>query len=726
METQNQIKRTLAQPENLQYLCGLIGNREHTTKKSLAKAVCDHFGFYDTRGQVQYGGCIKALRELETSGHFTLPSAQVKPRKYSPLRLNNPVPAPLELPNQVGEIHGLRLVLVRNSDQMRVWNEMMITEHPQGAGPLVGRQLRYLVESEHGLLGGLAFAAAALHLADRDAWIGWDDEQRRAHLQYLVGLNRFLIRPGVHCRNLASKVLSMGLEAMTRDFEKTYNYKPLLVETFVESGTGTCFRAANWVHVGRTKGRGRQDNHREPTLNIKDIYVFVLDQNFREDMGLSPKEVPGPLELTDGLDAAQWAQNEFGGAPLGDIRLSKRLVRSAQELSDKPGSSYSNVAKGDWAATKGYYRMIDTPENSAMTMENILLPHRERTVRRMQAEQVVLCITDKTDLNYNNLSKCQGLGVIGTNQTGAQAHGLKMCSTYVLNPQGLPLGVLKSACKAPEPLSTEEKKRPSGKVPIEEKKTFDWIEHHRDLVELKRQLPDTRVIHVCDREADFFELFDEQRLSSGVELLVRAKHDRNIDSENGKLFATVAEQEVLGRVEITVPRQSARPKKSKQKVRAKRDERKAVLELRAMSVQIRPSGAHDEKQPVDVWIVHALEEHPPANDDPVEWFLLTTIAVTSFDDAHNCLRWYKLRWRIEDWHRVLKSGCRIEDLAHETAERLRRAIAINMVIAWRIMLMTLLGRETPNLPAEILFSDLELRVLAAFSKKTPKTAVLCV
>ncbi|WP_459937727.1 IS4 family transposase [Desulfonatronum parangueonense] len=658
------------------------------------------------------------MRELERAGHFVLPAGKKQPQIRTPRRLHAPLPEPLNVPCQAQDLKGLQLTLVRTDMQMRTWNEMMITYHPHGAGPLVGRQLRYLVKSDHGLLGGLGFAAAALHLADRDAWIGWSYEQRRAYLHYIIGLNRFLIRPGVHCRNLASKVLSMGLAAMAQDFKYAYNYNPLLVETFVESSTGTCFRAANWVHVGCTKGRGRQDNHRDPALNIKDIYVFALDQDFREHMGVAPKEVPGPLELTDGLDADQWAQNEFANAPIGDARLRKRLVRCAKEFSDKPGSSYSGVAKGDWAATKGYYRMIDQPDDSAMTMENILLPHRERTIRRMQAEQVVLCITDKSDLNYNNLSKCQGLGVIGCNQTGAQTRGLRMCSTYVVNTQGLPLGILKGSCKAPEPLSPEEKKRPSSTVPIEEKKTFDWIEHHRDLVEIKEQLPGTRLIHVCDREADFFELFDEQRANSSVDLLVRAKHDRNIGGEPGKLFATVAEQKALGRIEISVPRQSARPKKSKQKARAKRGERKAVLELRAMPVQIRPPGSNLEKLPVDIWVVHIREKHPPANDDRVEWFLLTTIAVASFDDAKICLNWYQLRWRIEDWHRVLKSGCRIEDLAHETAERLRRAIAIKMVIAWRIMLMTLLGRETPDLLADILFSSLELRVLEAFSKKT--------
>jgi hypothetical protein len=115
--------------------------------------------------------------------------------------------------------------------------------------------------------------------------------------------------------------------------------------------------------------------------------------------------------------------------------------------------------------------------------------------------------------------------------------------------------------------------------------------------------------------------------------------------------------------------------------------------------------------------VHALEENPPAGTKAIEWFILTTINIASAAEAEQCLRWYSLRWRIEDWHRVLKSGCRIDDLAHETAERLRRAIGINLVIAWRIMLMTLMGRESPELPADLLFSDVELRTLTAYAKK---------
>jgi hypothetical protein len=212
-------------------------------------------------------------------------------------------------------------------------------------------------------------------------------------------------------------------------------------------------------------------------------------------------------------------------------------------------------------------------------------------------------------------------------------------------------------------------------------------------------------------------MFDEQRQNPCVDLLIRAKHNRNITEEPFKLFAAVRQASVQSRVRVHIPRQSARPKRSKQKARPKRPGRLAELAVRAMRIQLRPAHYHVDKEPIDIWVVHALEENSPANAKAVEWFLLTTINIASSADAEQCLRWYTLRWRIEDWHRVLKSGCRIEDLAHESAERLRRAIGINLVIAWRIMLMTLLGRETPELPAEVLFSDIELRTLHAYAKK---------
>jgi hypothetical protein len=219
-----------------------------------------------------------------------------------------------------------------------------------------------------------------------------------------------------------------------------------------------------------------------------------------------------------------------------------------------------------------------------------------------------------------------------------------------------------------------------------------------------------------DREADFFELFDEQRRRAKVDLLVRAKHDR-VTNVPLTLFGAIRSSAVNSRLLIPVPRQSARPKKSKQQAREGQPKRTAKVELRFDQVELPAPKHHPGKPPLTLWVVHVREGRPPAGAAPLEWFLLTTLEITSVEQAQQCLRWYCLRWRIEDWHRVLKSGCRIETLQHKTAGRLKRAIAINLVIAWRIMLMTLLGRQCPELPANVLFSDLEIEVLQAYAKK---------
>ena len=139
------------------------------------------------------------------------------------------------VPDDVEEIRGLRLIIVDTEEHMRIWNELMIQDHHRGAGLLVGRQIRYLIGSDHGWLGGLSFSSAALYLEARDKWIGWDSETRRAHLHYVVNMSRFLIRSGVSCENLASKVLGMALRALPIDFENRYGYRPLLAESFVDT-----------------------------------------------------------------------------------------------------------------------------------------------------------------------------------------------------------------------------------------------------------------------------------------------------------------------------------------------------------------------------------------------------------------------------------------------------------------------------------------------------------
>jgi hypothetical protein len=716
MDEQNLIKRTLAQADSIEIIRELLANKVHAHRSAVARAVCQHFGFHDARGQMQTGGCVKALRELERAGHFVLPAVHHRGpgSQRTPRRVGEPLPAPHEVPAQAGEVRGLALVVVDEVQQMRVWNELMLCEHPQGAGPLVGAQMRYLIDSEHGYLGALGFGASALQLAARDRWIGWDALTRRAHLHRVVGMNRFLIRGAVRCHNLASCVLGMVLRRLGDDFEARYAYRPWLVESFVDTErfAGTCYRAANWVAVGHTQGRGRQDRHTQRAKTVKAIYLYALQADWRQRLGVPEPAAALTLGVGDGLDGEGWAQQEFGGASLGDRRLSERLVDSARRLALMPGRAFCAVAKGDSAAVKAHYRFIDQPDDSAVTLEAILAPHHERTVQRMRSQHSVLCIQDGTDLNYNGLAQCNGLGEIGTNQTGASSGGLHLHTTLAVSLEGLPLGLLGAQCSAPEP-------RPAGKasaIPIEQKKTFAWIKGLRECVELSSELPDTHLICVMDREADFFELFDEQRQRRRVDLLVRAKHNR-VTSETLNLFEAVRQSPLCGERSIPVPRQSARPKKSKQKAREKREARMAQVALRYRQIELRPPPTQQDKEPISLTIVHVVEPAPPEGAKALEWFLLTTCEVSTVEQAHSCLRCYALRWRIEDWHRVLKSGCAIEDLQHQSAERLKRAIGINLVIAWRIMLMTLLGRQSLELPAEVLFSDLEIKVLNAYAKK---------
>ena len=617
------------------------------------------------------------------------------------------------MPAQAGEVRALELIRVDSADGIRLWNELMC-EHPQGAGVMVGAQMRYLINSDHGWLGGLGFGASAIKLGDRDQWIGWDASQQREHLHRVIGMSRFLIRPSVRCHNLASHVLGMALRSVGPDFEAQYNYRPWLVESFVDSEffAGTCYQATNWVAVGKTKGRGRQDRGHQRAKTVKAIYVYPLQADFRARMGVAEPAGLLALEPGQGLDGDAWARQEFGGAVLGHERLSERLVHSARTQAAQPGQAFCAVAKGDWPATKGYYRFIDQPEDSPTTVAAILAPHRQRTVQRMKAHATVLCIQDGTGLNFSGLAQCEGLGSIGTNQTGARSAGLHLHSTFVVTPQGLPLGLLDAQFHAPVPRA-EDDKRASVDIPIEEKKTFNWIQALRDCVALAPQIPDTQMVCVMDREADFFELFDEQRKKPRVELLVRAKHNRKTATDL-TLFDAVRQSPLKSQFLLPVKRQSARAKRSKQKARDQVKPRTAQVELRYHPIALADPGGHDA---IPLWVVHVREPSPPADAKPVEWFLLTTCKLDDVEDALACVRWYCLRWRIEDWHRVLKSGCAIEALAHKTRIRLERAIAIRLVIGWRIMLMTLLGRTCPELPAEVLFSDVEIEVLAAYAKK---------
>jgi hypothetical protein len=618
------------------------------------------------------------------------------------------------VPDQVDAIKELELILVSDTHQMRLWNELMIREHPDGYGPLVGRQLRYLIRSEHGWLGGLAFAAAALTVRDRDEWIGWDSDTRRAHLHQVVSMSRFLIRNAIHCQNLASRVLGLAVHQLPRDFERQYGYRPWLLETFVDTSrfSGTCYRAANWRRVGQTQGRGRQDRDHQAVKSVKHIYVYPLVPDFRERLGLPPEAGRGPLPVDHGLSGQDWAEQEFGGAPLGDRRLSQRLVRVAQAKAQHPQQSMPQVLQADTAALKGYYRLIDHRDADAVSLATMLQPHRECTIRRMQAHRQVLALHDETDLDYASLVECEDLGVIGKNQTRTESRGLSLHSTLVVTGDaGLPLGLLRAECVAPE-LKPQHKGKDCRYIPTEEKDTQRWIDSLDDALGVAEAIPGTTVVNVIDREGDCFEVFDAWRRHGRGHLLVRAKHDRRIDDEV-TLFESVKRSPVRARLVVHLCRRSARPKKGKRAPLPARPARDARVQLRYERVQIQPPhcGLNRDKEPIPLWVIHVVEPRAPKGQERLEWFLLTTVEIDSVAAAMTGVRWYGHRWRIEDWHRVLQSGCGVQEAAHDTARRLERVMAIHAVVAWRILLMTQLARQAPDLPSEVAFTQVEVEVL---------------
>ena len=197
-------------------------------------------------------------------------------------------PEPVSVAGLVGQLSGLRLEAVQDKRASRLWNGLIDRYHYLGYSPLPGAQLRYLIDSDHGVLGAIGFGAAAWKVAARDRWIGWEATCREAHLARVLNNARFLILPWVQVKNLASKVLSLAAPQVPGDFAARYGTRPVLLETFVEIPRfrGTCYRAANWRHLGETAGRGKGDRTHRAVLPRKAVYVYPLAADFRAALGV--------------------------------------------------------------------------------------------------------------------------------------------------------------------------------------------------------------------------------------------------------------------------------------------------------------------------------------------------------------------------------------------------------------------------------------------------------
>jgi len=258
-------------------------------RAEIARRVCRTLQWTNARGEPKLMSARVGLLRLHRAGLIELPAPTTtngngQPLKHGPTRWPDEHP----LGGTVGALSGVRLAPVTHKSTSRLWNGLVDRYHYLGYTPLPGAQLRYLIESDQGLLGVLGFGAAAWKVASRDRWIGWDTPTREAHLGRVLNNARFLLLPWVRVRHLASHVLALAARQVGADFAARYGERPVLLETFVEVPrfAGTCYRAANWQYLGETQGRGKCDVHHRAALARKAVYVYPLTADFRRALGV--------------------------------------------------------------------------------------------------------------------------------------------------------------------------------------------------------------------------------------------------------------------------------------------------------------------------------------------------------------------------------------------------------------------------------------------------------
>jgi hypothetical protein len=668
------------------------------SRTQLSRRVCEWLDWRSPNGEWKEMSCRVALGKLDRAGVIRLPSVATFPPPR-PTRPGRRGPLPKLVERSLAELEPVQVVPVGGAESRtaQTWNELLNRYHPLGAGPLCGAQIRYAILSASGeWLGGLAFSAAAWRVQVRDDWIGWDEEARRAHLQEVIANSRFLILPWLRVPDLASHVLGQVLRRVQRDWQQRYGYKPWLAETFVEAErfAGTCYRAANWQLLGLTQGRGRQDREHERAESVKQVWVYPLHAQARERLGgRAPAPAPPP---------ADWAEEEFGAARLGDERLRERLLILGRDFYARPQANLPQACQTR-AKTKAAYRFLDHPDTS---MDALLEPHYEATRKRVAAEPLVFAVQDTTSLSYSTHRETDDLGPIGSSQQGSV--GLWLHSTLAFNAEGTPLGLLDVQCWARDARQFGKRHRRKD-LPIEEKESVKWLKSFRQVAQVQRRTPATRLVVVGDREADIYELFHAARTEDhGPELLVRAERDRLRTEGQEHLWPWLAQQALAGVQEIQVPR------------RGKQPARLAQMQVRFAQVNLRPPHGKRELGELTLWAVLAQEvEAPRGVKQPLRWMLLTTCPVDSFQAACEKLRWYTLRWGIEVYHRTLKSGCKIEQRQLGTAERIEACLAIDLVVAWRIFHLSKLGREIPDVPCTVFFEEAEWKALLAYVTHNP-------
>jgi hypothetical protein len=405
------------------------------------------------------------------------------------------------------------------------------------------------------------------------------------------------------------------------------------------------------------------------------------------------------------MTGGSWAEVEFDEAELGDRRLKTRLIELTQTAGEHPSQSLPEACE-DGAQLKAASRFFD---NAKVKPAELLRSHVRATTARIESETLVLAVQDTTTLDSTAHPATTGLGVLND----VKHQGFLVHTTLAITPEQVPLGLLAQEVWTRDAASLGKRKTRKQR-PITEKESLKWLTSLEAVKAAQTRCPGTRFISVGDREADVSDFFLVER-PAGVDLLVRASWDRGVEEPQPHLWAAVEAAPEAGTLTVTVPRRAAKPGQPTQPART------AHLTLRFAPVTLRPPRhrASEHLPSVPITAVWVVETTPPADTRPIEWLLLTTCTVTTATDAFTLVEYYVCRWGIEVWHKVLKSGCRIEARQLETAARLERCLTLYSVIAWRVLYATLLARAAPDLPCTALLDRDEWQALYCVIHRTP-------
>lgn len=677
--------------ETIRWFCDAV-SEEGRTRNSLARDLCALEGWTGDRGEFCVGSARKALPVLADKLGLELPAVRVALGGRCRNGERTADYPDHSLRSRFSELGTVTLAPVSGGTDRRRWESMMATHHPQGWARAPGGQLRYWVcSSVHGRLGGIGFCAASWHQKARDDFIGWSADARAGNLSKMVNNHRFLLLPGVRVHGLASRVLRLATKRVATDWEAAYKVRPVMAYTYVgPDHAGTCYRAAGWKCCshptsGQPPGSGAAALPRA-------VWMKPLAADWRAVLCAEPARNIRAAPALHMDDCTDWAEREYTRSTHPDGRVRDRIVRIGRAWLDRPGAAIPAIFPAR-AERKAAYRLLS---NGSVTMDHILEPHQATMVERCQLEKVVLAIQDTTSLNYEGLEATGGLVAIG----GGGSKGVRGLWAHVglaVNLAGRPLGVFSldaTYCDGDRAESA----------------SVRWQRGLERAQELARACPATRVVTVCDREADIWALF-VKAASHGAELLVRARRStrRRVVVETG------GKQDLWDHV-ATLPRVAGKTVEiAACGGKRARPRRQAKLDLRAGWVKLdpplRPARSAGRREPIDALAVTATEPNPPPGKEPLHWVLLTTEGSADAETAKTVVDWYERRWIIEEYFRVLKTGTRVEDRRLDHADDLRKCLAFDAITACHVFDLERMARDKPHTCADQVVTDDEIVIL---------------